>query len=443
MPPAQTNRLLDHFQRALLRCDGAGLTDAQLLARYIGQADGDAFAALVRRHGPMVWGVCRRVLGNPHDAEDAFQATFLIFARKAGSVVARDTPAGWLYRVAYRTALATRTRTARRRAAEQQVSAMPRVTAEPEEDWRELLLLLDRELDRLPEKYRVPVVLCELEGRRRKEVARQLRIAEGTLSSRLAYARKLLARRLARRGAVLPAGGLAALVSVEAASAGVPPALLRATIEAGFGIATGQALAAGVVSASVAALTQGVLKAMFLSKLNMIWGVLLAWVVGTGAVGLSYRPAAAQSPPSKESAQVGRASANELEELRLEIAALRRGLEATRERVKILEGTLEALDRRNSGPGDAGKAVLFGEAVDNNPSLILRADGFVLDYTQVQPEFKPGQTADPLTAAESALKKLREHPGDKQAAEALERALKRLKEQSKSKGGAGVNGQVK
>src|SRR5262249_1483282 len=145
--------------------------------------DEAAFAALVRRHAPMVFGVCRRVVGHLQDAEDAFQATFLLLARKAGSITAREAVAGWLYSVAYPARLEARSASARRRTRERQVAVMPEPATEPEESLRELQRLLDRELHRLPEKYRLPVVLCELEGRSRKEVARQLGIPEGTLSS--------------------------------------------------------------------------------------------------------------------------------------------------------------------------------------------------------------------------------------------------------------------
>src|SRR5262249_4084004 len=158
-----------------------------------------AFAALVRRHGPMVLGVCRRVLHNPHDADDAFQATFLVLVKKASAVVPRELVGHWLYGVAYRTALKAKTLAARRRRPERQVREMSRQPAREEEVWNDLRPLLDRELDRLPEKLRALVVLCELEGKSRKEAARQLGLAEGTVSSRLARARVLLAKRLARR----------------------------------------------------------------------------------------------------------------------------------------------------------------------------------------------------------------------------------------------------
>ena len=152
--------------------------------------DEAAFEALVRRHGPMVLGVCRRVLRNHHDAEDAFQATFLVLVRKAASIVPREMVANWLYGVAYRTALKARSMIARQRVRERQVTEMPEPeAAEPDDCWRDLQPLLDQELSRLPDKYRVPIVLCDLEGKTGKEAARQLGWPEGTVASRLARGR--------------------------------------------------------------------------------------------------------------------------------------------------------------------------------------------------------------------------------------------------------------
>src|SRR3954468_9394767 len=147
-----------------LRLADGGLTDGQLLARFLDGGDEAAFAALVRRHGPMVLGVCRRVLGHAHDAEDAFQATFLVLARRAASVARREAVASFLYGVAYRTALRARARRARRHATERQVGRMPHPEVAPPEaqGWRPVL---DRELSRLPEKYRAALVLCDLEGK--------------------------------------------------------------------------------------------------------------------------------------------------------------------------------------------------------------------------------------------------------------------------------------
>ena len=178
-------QVLKHLQQA-----GGGLTDGQLLGRFAATRDEASFTALVRRHGPMVLGVCRRVLGDFHDAEDAFQATFLVLARKAASVVKRESVSCWLHGVAYHTALRAGAAIGRRRTRERQVENMPHPEVMPTEarDW---LPLLDRELNRLPEKYRTAIVVCDLEGRTRREAARQLRITEGTLSSRLARGRTL------------------------------------------------------------------------------------------------------------------------------------------------------------------------------------------------------------------------------------------------------------
>src|SRR5262249_31952177 len=157
------------------------------------------FAALVRRHGPMVWGVCRRLLGH-QDAEDAFQATFLVLARKAASVVPRDMVANWTYGVASLTARKARATTAKRGAREKQVIAMPapEESGGGETDWHHLRPLLDGEIGRLPDKYKAVIVLCDLEGKTRKEAAKHFRVPEGTVASRLAAARRMLAKRLSR-----------------------------------------------------------------------------------------------------------------------------------------------------------------------------------------------------------------------------------------------------
>src|SRR5262249_34368415 len=153
---------------------GAGLTDGELLEAHLRRRDEAALAALVRRHGSMVWGVCRRVLHNHHDAEDAFQATFLVLVRKAASIVPRDMVGNWLYGVAHQTALKARTTTAKRRRRERTLTGMPEPAMAEQPVWRDLQPLLDEELSRLPDKYRAVIVLCDLEGKTRKEAARQL-----------------------------------------------------------------------------------------------------------------------------------------------------------------------------------------------------------------------------------------------------------------------------
>jgi RNA polymerase sigma factor (sigma-70 family) len=352
------------------------------------------------------------VLGNVHDAEDAFQATFLVLARKAASVRPRELVGHWLYGVAYRTALKARAMNARRRARERRAGGLPRAQPPADDGTEELLAQLDAALSRLPEKYRVVVVLCELEGKARRQVARLLGVPEGTVAWRLAHAKKLLARRLSRFGAALSAGAVAALLSRDAASACVPALLLSSTARVA-------ALTAGVVSARVVALTEGVMKAMLLSKIKFVWAVALAAVVGAGAVGLTYRQAAAQGPSNAAAPRASRATADELEELRLEVAALRKGLESTRQRVKALEGEVQA--RR----GPRGRALNPIQEENGKPLDSTEDDRRLLGRLE---EVRLREPANPLADAEKALKQLRAHPNDKQAADTLERALKQLKE---------------
>jgi RNA polymerase sigma factor (sigma-70 family) len=276
MTTGRHSQVFQQLRQAVLAHDGAGLTDADLMARFVTRRDGAALEALIRRHGSMVWSVCRRVLSNEQDAEDAFQASFLVFVRKAASIRGRAQVGNWLYGVAYRTALKARSATALRRNKERRAAAMTPAQTPTEEKWTEWLPLLDQELARLPDKYRTALVLCELEGRPRKEAARQLGIPEGTLSSRLATGRRMLAKRFGRPGLALSAGALAA-------SAVVPPTLLASTIKSASLIATGQAAVAGVVSVRVASLAEGVIKAMLLTRISA--GVVLLTVAAVLAAG--------------------------------------------------------------------------------------------------------------------------------------------------------------
>jgi RNA polymerase sigma factor (sigma-70 family) len=317
MAISHMNRVIHQFRKLAIAHDAVERTDGQLLECFVSRREEAALEALVLRHGPMVWGVCRRLL-NHHDAEDAFQATFLVLVRKAASIVPREMVGNWLYGVAHQAALNARTRIAKRRAREVQVTEMPEPAVIEQDLWRELQPILDQELSRLPDKYRVAIVLCDLEGKARKEASRQLGLPEGTVASRLARGRAMLAKRLARHGLVLSGGTLAAVLSQKAASAAVSTSVMTCTIKAVTLGAAGRA-AAGAISVKAAALTKGVLKAMFLTKLKTATALLVVLaVVAAGAGGLFYQThAAGQSQPpqaAKTTVPQGQAAAKRQEE---------------------------------------------------------------------------------------------------------------------------------
>jgi RNA polymerase sigma factor (sigma-70 family) len=256
-----------YLLRLLAPPAAGGLTDAQLLERFVARRDEAAFEVLLWRHGPKVLGVCRRVLRHEQDAEDAFQATFLILVRKAGSVGKRQALGSWLHRVAYRVALRAKTLAAKRAARQMPVADMAAADPEPDPVWGDLRPVLDEEVNRLPEKYRAPFVLCYLDGKTNAEAARELGCPKGTVLSRLAWARQRLRARLTRRG-LAPAAGLVAagLAAGPAEAAAVPAALVGSTLGAVLGVPAGP----------VAALTKGVLQTMLWNKCLIVAGCVLA-----------------------------------------------------------------------------------------------------------------------------------------------------------------------
>jgi RNA polymerase sigma factor (sigma-70 family) len=411
------NKVIRHVRKAALLRDGAGQADSLLLERFLASGDEAAFEALVRRHGRMVLGVCRRVLANHHDAEDAFQATFLILVRKAVSVRKRESVGSWLYGVAYRTALEAKARLAKRRMREKQVRDMPQPTAEPEEELRELLPVLDRELSRLPEYYRAAVVLCDLEGKTRKEAARLLAVPEGTLSGRLTTARRLLAKRLARYGPALSGGALAAALAHNTASACPSVPLVVSTTKAATLVVAGNLAAAG----KVAVLAEGVMKTMFLSKLKLTFGVAFV-AVALAAAGLVYQ--AGSGAGTAQAAGPGDKPPTELEALRKENELLKLNLQVVLEKVRAQESELHTLRGQvKAVPTDIGVGV-----ADYNE------DGSIDFYVKRYVTTTAPQVPDPAQEAEAAIKALREAKdpqGKRNAAEALEKAVKKLKEQLK------------
>ena len=269
-------------------------TDRQLLDQFSCGRDEEAFAELVRRHGPMVLGVCRRVLGDGHAAEDAFQATFLLLVRKSGTLREPDLLASWLYGVACRTAMKARARASRQRKTEQRADAM--VPTDPSLDvtMRELQTFLDEELDALPEKYRAPLILCYLEGKTNLQAARELGWPAGSISRRLARGLELLRARLTRRGVTVSALALALLMSQEAAAAAVPAALVTSAAHTAALVATGQT-AAQATSASVAELAEEALQATSLQDAARLGAIALTLLLVLGGAWVWTHTSAAAS----------------------------------------------------------------------------------------------------------------------------------------------------
>jgi RNA polymerase sigma factor (sigma-70 family) len=308
-------------------------------------------------------GVCRRVLCNYHDAEDAFQATFLVLVRKAVSIMPREMVGNWLYGVARQTALKARVTAARRKGRERQVARMPEPAVGEQGFWRDLQPLLDEELSRLPDKYRVVIVFCDLEGKTRKETARLLGCPEGTVAGRLARARTMLSKRLGRQGIAVSGGALAVLLTEKEASAGVPTSVMSSTIKAVTLVAAGQAAAARLVSAKVAALTEGVLKSMLLPKLKV---VVMLFVVATlcSATGLTYRTRTSEQPKAQQADKDKQPAA----------AKMDAKPEPDRER---LQGTWKIICKKDSAFGNCidGKWTIKGATIREEARMKEEANG--------------------------------------------------------------------
>lgn len=273
--------------------DGDGRADELLLGDFVRRRDVEALEVLVRRHGPMVWGVCRRVLACRQDAEDAFQATFVVLVAKAAHIARPATLGNWLYGVAHTTAVRVRATNAKRVRRHCGLAAVAELAEPSESPSDSLARVLDAELARLPGKYRAVIALCDLESRTRAEAARELGVPEGTVASRLVRARALLGKRLLRRGfgtASLPC------LLVNAATATTPPALTSSTIRIAASTAAGNP---GAVPVEVAALVQKVLFAMSVPKIVTASFVLLA-ALAMGLGGLAYAQTKEGIKPSPE-----------------------------------------------------------------------------------------------------------------------------------------------
>jgi RNA polymerase sigma factor (sigma-70 family) len=269
--------------------------DGELLTRYRTKRDQEAFGSLVRRHGPMVLGVCRRVLRDTHAADDAFQATFLVLAKRADAIRPADRLAPWLYGVAYRTSLKARSRAFRQQQVEQQYAtetgSRSQASSASSDETAAVLQVIDEQLNALPEKYREPLVLCALWGLNKVEAAKRLGLPEGTVSSRLARAREMLRDRLTRRGVVVPLAALGALLTADTLRAAVPLPLAKA--------AAGGAVGAVPVSATALTLSHEVLRSMTLLKLKTLCAVAIVLSLVGGGFGL-YATSADDKKPTQQ-----------------------------------------------------------------------------------------------------------------------------------------------
>jgi RNA polymerase sigma factor (sigma-70 family) len=407
--------VVEHL-RTVVRGLHPDLTDGQLLARFADKRDEDSFAALIQRYGRLVWGVCRSTLAHTQDAEDAFQQSFLVLARKAASLSRSESIGGWLYRVAAHTAAHTRAANARRSSRERLVGDLPDVMSDPPEfqDWH---AVLHQEIAGLPDVYRQALVLCELEGVSRREGARRLGVPEGTLSSRLAAARRLLGERLVRRGLALSVGSLAL---------SVPEALALATVKA----VTIQARATPII-----ALAKGV----FMSKCKALvavsaLGLLIG--VGTFTYGLGgQEPTTEKAGKSNQVAppETRKARPNDVDNpiqkgpedaaaLRLENQRLQLELRAARDQAN--DKAAEAEKLREEAQRQAAKAKVELERERKRMLAVLQ---------ELERE-KARNSREEDADIERALKEFQEatdKEGKRKALESLQKAVDKLKESVK------------
>ena len=381
--------------RTLFAIGAAGaLPDAQLLERFLSRPREEAemaFAVLVSRHGPMVLATCRRILRDRHDAEDAFQATFLVLVRRAASIARREQLAGWLYGVAVRSAWAARARADRRRAGERRAMEASRGESLQGEGRGELDGLLDEELGRLPDKYRLPVILCDLEGLSRREAAHRLGVPEGTVASRVARGRGLLRDRLQRRGL---APGILAAASRGATEAVVPLMLFETTVRIATSLRFGE-VTSGMVPAAVSSIIEGGVRQMLLAKLKIaslallaVGGVAAAMAQqGPDSTGTNRRPGVSSSPSGRQAAVIEASPRSSADSAPGPVRGVREVLESATGDTAWHRRFFMKVRSESDGPRR-----LVTEAV-------IRKDGTKIDYQWAdvlvgQPEGYPGNTTN-------------------------------------------------
>ncbi len=356
--------VLGQIQRLFSRGTVSGLSEGQLLARFVGERDEVAFEAIVSRHGPMVLGICRRLLDDPHDVEDAFQATFLVLVKKARVLRDRDLLASWLYGVALRVATRSRRDRTRRRMLERPNLGEDAMTPADDGDRRELWSVIDAEVARLPAKFRTPIVLCYFEGLTHDQAAERMRCPVGTVRSRMTKGRELLRSRLTRRG-LAPTPALRDVGPISEIAPAVPPALLFKTIAAAASVVAGPSIATGIVSTSAITLTQGVLRTMSLTK----WMTLAAAVMVLGALGggigvaarqqgiepaskeVQPRPTQSTANPARKALKVAQDGINEYEK---QLKAAHAMIEQQHSEILALKARIDALESRGNAEAVKG-----------------------------------------------------------------------------------------
>jgi RNA polymerase sigma factor (sigma-70 family) len=348
-------------------------TDGPLMERFAATREEEAFAALLQRHGPLVLRVCRRVLRQSQDVEDVFQATFLVLARQARSIRKRSSVASWLHGVAYHLAVKARAKAARRQTCERHATDVRPAGPTVDLAWRELVAALDEELQRLPDKYRAPLVLCYLEGTTQEEAARQLGWPLGTVRGRLARAREQLRARLTRRGLTLSAGALATTLVANSAAGEVPASLAGATLKAAIPFSLGQATAADAASTEAVALAEGLRQTMAAGKLKLAAALLLAAGALVGAQKLPGLTPPGSPPPAAAPPEQSADPATPPE------PEAREGPEQKKQPTVDREGE----------PLPAGALARLGTARfytgDWNASVVYSPDGKLLAVTRVAP----------------------------------------------------------
>jgi RNA polymerase sigma factor (sigma-70 family) len=377
--------VLEGLDRIFRRGTVAGMGEGALLARFVADGDEAAFSALVARHGPMVRGVCRRLLRDEHDVDDAFQATFLVLVRRAGAIRDGDLVGHWLHGVAHRVAVRARAQAARRHVHEPTGSDTDRAEAEPqgEADRPELRSVLDEELERLPESLRAPMVLCYLEGTTHEEAASRLGWPVGTVRSRMARARDLLRGRLTRRGVACAGPAIASAVVAEPVSA----ALFDATVRASLLFATTRAASTVLASARAAAWAQGAVNAMTISKLKIVAAATLASVVtltGVPTFARQFGGAGAQKPAEAVERSIDKFQ-KDLDEANKRNNQLQKDLQALRDELNALKNVQATGETKVAIPEHPA-----GTITTRAPGSVIGADGRLMSKSKAASTGSPG-----------------------------------------------------